>query len=196
VVPFCALSFAGLGLSSAAVAVAARLSTGWGGGPRTLMVEGANLSAYGSLWVVQFVLLDRVLFARPRPRPPGPRSGLEGPAPGGAPPPPGDPRPRRGRGGPPGPRAPSPRPTPAEAARRMPAMPLYDYRCRTCEAVFEDRRPMAEADRPATCPAGHTGAARLLPVFATAGRAAPPGPGACGAPVAGGCGGACACHPG
>ena len=78
-------------------------------------------------------------------------------------------------------------------------MPLYDYRCRTCGTVFEERRPMAGADAPATCPEGHVGATRLLPVFATTGVAerppAFPG-GACGAPVAGGCGGGCACHGG
>ena len=26
------------------------------------MVEGANLSAFGVLWIAQFVILDRVLF--------------------------------------------------------------------------------------------------------------------------------------
>ena len=71
-------------------------------------------------------------------------------------------------------------------------MPLYDFRCSTCEAVFDDRRPMAEADAPATCPDGHVGARRLLPVFATTGLAAEPA-GVCGAPVAGGCGSGCAC---
>lgn len=75
-------------------------------------------------------------------------------------------------------------------------MPLYEYRCRTCEAVYEHRRPMADADAPATCPDGHVGAARLLPVFATTGHAAQPAAGMCGAPDAGGCGGGCACHPG
>lgn len=77
-------------------------------------------------------------------------------------------------------------------------MPLYDYRCRTCGTVFEERRPVADADATSTCPQGHEGARRLLPVFATVGTAsssAPP-PGACGAPVAGGCGAACACHAG
>ena len=73
-------------------------------------------------------------------------------------------------------------------------MPVYEFRCSTCQAVYDDRRPMAEADAPATCPEGHVGATRLLPVFATTGLAAPPvGGGACGAPVAGGCGAGCAC---
>src|SRR5277367_646309 len=65
VTPFCTLSFAGLVLSTLTVRfVSARtvdLSRGW----HTLAVEAANVSAYGALWVVQFVLLDRVLF-RPR----------------------------------------------------------------------------------------------------------------------------------
>jgi len=62
VAPFCTLSFAGLVLSTLTVrAVSARtadLSRGW----HTLAVEAANVTAYGALWVVQFVLLDRVLF--------------------------------------------------------------------------------------------------------------------------------------
>jgi putative FmdB family regulatory protein len=76
-------------------------------------------------------------------------------------------------------------------------VPVYEFRCSTCHAVFDERRPMADADAPAVCPAGHTGARRLLPVFATTGRAAAPaqvdGGGLCGAPVAGGCGSGCAC---
>lgn len=80
-------------------------------------------------------------------------------------------------------------------------MPRYDFRCRTCSAVFEERRPMVDADAPAVCPHGHVGAARLLPVFATTGRADGQGAtagiaGACGAPVAGGCGAGCGCHAG
>ena len=78
-------------------------------------------------------------------------------------------------------------------------MPLYEYRCRTCQAVYEERRTMADADAPTTCPDGHVGAVRLLPVFATAGQAAQPAGGRngpVGAPMARGCAGACACHPG
>ena len=73
-------------------------------------------------------------------------------------------------------------------------MPVYEFRCSTCHAVFDERRTMAEADAPATCPDGDVGAARLFPVFATVGLAAEPaGAGLCGAPVAGGCGSGCAC---
>ena len=75
------------------------------------------------------------------------------------------------------------------------AVATYEYRCPTCETHFEVRRPMSESSAAATCPDGHTGAVRLLSVFAsvsagTAAGAAPmPGPGA-GMP----CGPACACH--
>lgn len=70
-------------------------------------------------------------------------------------------------------------------------MPLYEFRCRTCETTFEVRRPMAEASDPATCPAGHDDAVRLLSVFASVGGGAPaPAPAA---PRAGGCGSGCGC---
>ncbi len=62
--PFIGLSFAGLGLSTLAVSMAARWATtaGLGTTTRTLAVEAANVAAFGSLWVIQFVILDRVLF--------------------------------------------------------------------------------------------------------------------------------------
>ena len=70
-------------------------------------------------------------------------------------------------------------------------MPLYEYRCRTCDARFEARRSTAQADAPVACPDGHRDATRLLSVFATTGRAEPS---FCAAPAAGRCGGAaCAC---
>jgi len=71
---------------------------------------------------------------------------------------------------------------------------LYEYRCSTCGITYERRRAMADADAPVTCPNGHAGALRLLTVFATVGASQEPG--GCGDPVAGGCGGGCACHPG
>lgn len=71
-------------------------------------------------------------------------------------------------------------------------MPLYDFRCPTCDERFELRRSMAEADDPATCPSGHAGARRLLAVFASTGRATAGAPAPSAAP-AGGCGGGCAC---
>lgn len=65
--PFCALSFAGLALSTLAVSVASRWATGdgLGVGARTLVAEGANIATFGTLWVAQFVILDRVLFRGP-----------------------------------------------------------------------------------------------------------------------------------
>ena len=63
-VPYFALTFAGLGLSTVAVSVA----TGWasahhaGNATRTLVALCANLAGFGTVWVIQYVVLDRVLF--------------------------------------------------------------------------------------------------------------------------------------
>jgi putative flippase GtrA len=75
VAPFCALSFSGLGLSTLLVSLAASWSTsaGLGSGATALISQAANLTTFGALWVVQFFLLDRVLFGR-RPAP------VQGPA--------------------------------------------------------------------------------------------------------------------
>ncbi|MBI2704262.1 MAG: GtrA family protein [Actinobacteria bacterium] len=64
--PFCILSFAGLGLSTFTVALTAQwaLAVGLDSTWRTIAVELANLTAFGSLWVAQFLVLDRVLFGR------------------------------------------------------------------------------------------------------------------------------------
>jgi hypothetical protein len=48
-------------------------------------------------------------------------------------------------------------------------MPVYEFRCSTRHAVGDERRPAAEADGPAICPGGHTGAVRPTLVFATTG---------------------------
>lgn len=62
--PFWALSFTGLGLSTLAVSVATAWadSAGLGNTARTLLAEAANVGTFGGLWVVQYVMLDRVLF--------------------------------------------------------------------------------------------------------------------------------------
>jgi putative FmdB family regulatory protein len=69
-------------------------------------------------------------------------------------------------------------------------MPMYEYRCRTCDDLFEVRRPMSESDAPTECPAGHAETVRLLSMFASAGSspvdASGPGGGGC-------CGGGCGC---
>jgi putative FmdB family regulatory protein len=45
-------------------------------------------------------------------------------------------------------------------------MPIYEYVCTECKQEFELRRPMADADAPATCPAGHTAGQRVLSLVA------------------------------
>jgi len=86
--PFCVLSFAGLALSTLLVSLAGRwadaagLDALW----RASAVEVANVAAFGSLWILQFLILDRVLFARrgPGPRTDGSGAAGEGPLPAGA----------------------------------------------------------------------------------------------------------------
>jgi len=75
------------------------------------------------------------------------------------------------------------------------AMATYEFRCRACGATFEERRAMAEADAPATCPAGHADTTRLLSVFATTSGGAAGAPMPSSPPMGGGgcCGGACGC---
>jgi putative flippase GtrA len=66
IMPFWLLSFAGLVLSTVAVA----LTDSWLHGTHlgeplhTLVIVIAHLSGFGILWVAQFVLLERVLFGR------------------------------------------------------------------------------------------------------------------------------------
>lgn len=69
-------------------------------------------------------------------------------------------------------------------------MPRYEFRCRECTATFEVARPMIDSALPATCPAGHDDAVRLLSTVALTGSGGG-GP----APRAGGgcCGGSCGC---
>ncbi|WP_322818741.1 FmdB family zinc ribbon protein [Tepidiforma sp.] len=66
-------------------------------------------------------------------------------------------------------------------------MAIYEFYCPTCREKFEERRSMASASAPASCPRGHR-AERVLSMFA-----APRG--AAASEAAGGCcsGGACAC---
>jgi putative flippase GtrA len=66
VVPFCTLSFGELALSTVAVSLAARWSaaSGLGNAAVTLISQAANVSTFGALWALQYVLLDRALFGR------------------------------------------------------------------------------------------------------------------------------------
>jgi putative flippase GtrA len=68
IVPFAVLSLTGLALSTAAVHVAADATAGWSRAPATVAVVIANLGAFGTVWIAQFVILDRLLF-RDRPVP-------------------------------------------------------------------------------------------------------------------------------
>lgn len=69
--PFCVLSFAGLAVSTLLVSAVGQWATSVGLDAfwRTAAVEAANLVAFGSLWILQFLLLDRVLFAHRSPSP-------------------------------------------------------------------------------------------------------------------------------
>jgi putative flippase GtrA len=62
--PFVALSFAGLALSTLTVAAADHWASGahLSSLARTCVVEGASLAAFGSLWLAQFAILDKLLF--------------------------------------------------------------------------------------------------------------------------------------
>ncbi|MCU4184878.1 zinc ribbon domain-containing protein [Acidiferrimicrobium sp. IK] len=75
-------------------------------------------------------------------------------------------------------------------------MPVYEYRCQTCDTRFDLRRAVAEADRPAPCPSGHADSRRLLSVFAAGGRTSAASPALGGGGGGGCCGGGCGCGPG
>ena len=66
IVPFFVMSLAGLGLSTLFVAVTNHWAqqAGLAPGAQALVAQCANLVGFGSLWIVQFVILDRVLFAQ------------------------------------------------------------------------------------------------------------------------------------
>ncbi|TWP53473.1 zinc ribbon domain-containing protein [Lentzea tibetensis] len=64
-------------------------------------------------------------------------------------------------------------------------MPMYEFRCRSCESTFEVNRPMSASSEPAPCPAGHDDTVKLLSMAGIGGTAAAPsGGGGC-------CGGGC-----
>lgn len=66
-------------------------------------------------------------------------------------------------------------------------MAWYEFRCRTCDDVFEVQRPMSAAGAPAVCPDGHTDTVKLLSMFARTGSTPM-------ASASGGCcGGGCGC---
>ncbi len=70
VAPFWVLSLAGLVASTVSVAWAARTTAQLPMTVRAVVLPAANIAVFGTLWLVQFVLLDRVIF----------RSGADSPA--------------------------------------------------------------------------------------------------------------------
>ncbi len=56
VFPYWIIAFMGLGLSTLFVFLANRFWSSW------YVVNGANMTAYGVLWVLKFIVLDRYLF--------------------------------------------------------------------------------------------------------------------------------------
>ena len=59
------LSFAGLALSTLTVSLAAAWAAPTGrqtAPPAPLVIEVANVAVFGSLWIAQFLILDRFLF--------------------------------------------------------------------------------------------------------------------------------------
>lgn len=75
-------------------------------------------------------------------------------------------------------------------------MPLYEYRCRTCDTTFEEQRPMSQSSDPATCPDGHGDARRVLSVFMSSVKSSgSSSPAPMSMPMGGGgCGSGCGCH--
>ena len=62
IAPFWLLSLTGLVASTVAVAMVAHATAGWSTSARSIALPLANLSVFGGLWLVQFALLDQVLF--------------------------------------------------------------------------------------------------------------------------------------
>ena len=62
VVPFWVLSLTGLALSTVVVAVIGAWSVAWSDAVRAIVLPVAEAGTFAALWVVQFVLLDRLIF--------------------------------------------------------------------------------------------------------------------------------------
>ena len=75
-------------------------------------------------------------------------------------------------------------------------MPLYEFRCRSCDDRFEAWLGTADAQTGVACPDGHTDTVRIFSAVAMTGRSGPAGAPMPAAAPAGGCGSACGCHHG
>jgi putative flippase GtrA len=63
VAPFWAMSLAGLVASTLLVDEVGTISAHWSGFARAIVLPTANLAVFGALWLVQFVVLDRIIFS-------------------------------------------------------------------------------------------------------------------------------------
>jgi putative flippase GtrA len=62
VIPFAAFSLTALALSTFVVHQTGLAVATWSRSGRTAAVEGASLVSFGTLWLIEYVVLDRVLF--------------------------------------------------------------------------------------------------------------------------------------
>src|SRR5262249_9407388 len=62
VAPFWLMNLLGLALSTVAVARVATVTAHWSSSARAIALPLANVAVFGALWIVQFVVLDRVVF--------------------------------------------------------------------------------------------------------------------------------------
>ena len=62
VIPFWVLSLAGLLASTLVVAWVGGLSVGWSDGVRAVALPVAEAATFAALWLVQFAVLDRLIF--------------------------------------------------------------------------------------------------------------------------------------
>jgi putative flippase GtrA len=63
VVPFWAMAFLGLALSTVFVDVAEGRSNHLDHAVQTLIISGASIAAFGVLWIAKFVILNKLMFA-------------------------------------------------------------------------------------------------------------------------------------
>ncbi len=62
ITPFWVMNLVGLLVSTVAVHMTAAATTSWPASQRAVALPAANLATWGVLWVIQFVVLDRVIF--------------------------------------------------------------------------------------------------------------------------------------